>query len=105
MMAEILVECATEKKLITFSDLANRVGIGRRQVGLIAGIISQKCRDLDLPLISVLIVYKSTNRTGDGFIKIFFPKEYENGTGNKIVEEEMKKVYAQQDWNKLLNSY
>lgn len=101
-LAVILINCALEGKTIALSELGKPVGVGRRQVGNQIGPISHKCRELGLPLLSVLAVYKTTGKTGTGFIDEFYPSEKNKGRDDEICRREMDKVYAQRDWSKLV---
>lgn len=100
-LSSILINCALEGKTIALSNLGKLVGIGRRQVGNEIGPISCKCRELGLPLLSVLVVYKQTGKTGSGFIDEFYSSEKNKGRDDEICQCEMQKVYAQKDWSKL----
>lgn len=71
-IAAILIECAKEGKLITFGEIEARTGINRHRVGIEAGVVSKKCIELGLPKLSVLIVYKASKITGDGYFREFY---------------------------------
>ena len=102
-MAEKLVDCAKAKKVITICELGNSAGLGRRQVGKNIGVISKKCQELGLPLLSVLAVYKTTRAIGSGFIKEFFPKITNENDKDKVLRNCIDEVYNQSDWSALLD--
>ena len=84
-------------------NLGKIIGIGRRQVGKNATVVSKKCEELGLPLLSVLVVNKSDGITGDGFIKDFFPTVTDEAEKAKILQGNIEKVYNQNNWSALLN--
>lgn len=102
-MAEELVNRARNKTTITIMNLGNMVGIGRRQVGKNVGLISEKCKELGLPMLSVLVVKKSDGITASGFLNHFFPNVTDEAEKTKILRENMEKAYNQKDWSALLN--
>lgn len=103
-IAAILIQCALHKDTIAFSEFKALTGTGKRQVGDEVGPISHKCKEFNLPLLSALVVYKETNKTGDGFIDEFYkgiiPRTEE---AYRICEENIQAVWACQDWSKLIN--
>lgn len=102
-MAEKLVECAKTHKHITYAELGAPVGVGPRQVGSQIGMISKKCRELDLPLISVLVISSSTHKPSYGFITEFFPEVIAEEEKDRIIEQTTQDVFNQKDWSSLLN--
>lgn len=100
-IAKILIGCAKKGTTITFSDLEKSVGIGKRKVGKQAGAVSKLCNELNLPLLSVLVVYKHNGMTGYGFFDEFFGDEIKSVTEKEICDREKIKVYACDNWSRL----
>lgn len=102
-IAAILVDCAKNKRTICYSALAKRVGVGVRQVGTYAGNVGIRCLQLGLPMISVLVVSKTTGKASDGYKKVFKALNYIVGKGLTL-DEIISDVYKQKDWNALLDT-
>lgn len=101
-IARILVECAKNRKTITFGELGKMVGIGRRQVGRHAGAVGKRCVELGLPALSVLVVYASDGKCGSGFHKVY---DEIGATMGWSVEEEKQRVYdlPHAEWDRLFD--
>ncbi|MDR1787160.1 MAG: hypothetical protein LBR16_01715 [Treponema sp.] len=73
---EILVKTAHAKKVITYSELGDQIGVGSpkgqhgqgRGVGHIAGEIGKKCNEQKVPCLNALCVDKNTGRCGSGLV-------------------------------------
>lgn len=100
-MAEILVGKAKSKDVATFLEIEEETGIDRRGIGTQVGRISRRCKELGLPLISVLVVSSVDQKTPNGFSKEFYPDSKEEN--DEVCRKEKEKVYAQNDWSALLD--
>lgn len=72
----------------------------------IIGSISELCYDLDLPLLSAIVVNKDTQKPGAGFYSVYDKKHNTSIKGNHFLEEKILKQTKQdiincQNWNKL----
>lgn len=101
-IAAILIECAKEGNLITFGEIEARTGINRHRVGIEAGVVSKRCLELGLPKLSVLIVYKASKITGDGYFREFYSMINDKAQQRKIFDDDCNQVFAQKDWDKLI---
>ena len=97
-IAEILVEKAIQRKVVTFKEIMQRVGIGRRYLGEYLENIGKRCIELNLPIITVLVVYSFTGHVGKGY-KIFEPDFEKNPV---LVKTNQNKVWDNKNWSKLL---
>lgn len=101
-IAAILIRCAQEGKLITFGEIEERTGINRHRVGGEAGTVSKRCLELGLPKLSVLVVYKKSKITGDGYFREFYSTITNKAQQGKIFDNDCNQVFAQKNWNKLI---
>ncbi len=111
--AEILLRkiltTAGADPLITYTEIADQTKRDRRnEVPYDVGTLSLICNELDLPMISVLVVGKQKNKiynkymAGDGFYDLWRDK-YNDSTLNdlEIFDLELKRVKECKDWWKL----
>lgn len=99
-IADILVNAAKQGKTVTFTEIMNELHISRRYIGEYLSHIGQKCRELDLPIITSIVVYKNSNIVGKGYSE-FAPDFVKNP---QIAKDEQKKVFAQDSWEELSKS-
>ena len=97
-IAKILVEKAQQHKVVTFKEIMQKVGIGRRYLGKYLENIGKKCIELDLPVITVLVVYSATGRVGKGY-KIFEPDFERNPI---LIKTNQNQVWYNKNLSKLL---
>ena len=87
---------------ITYGNVALQVSsnFSPRNLDSPLGELSELCKDLDLPLISTIVVNQTTMLPGDGYFKYFF-----SGLGKskwkKIFDEQHELVLACEDWSPL----
>lgn len=96
-IADILVEAALAHRTISFSEIMKRAGIGRRKIGEYLSHIGHKCQQLELPIITVLAVYKYNGKVGSGYTE-FEPDFAEHP---ELAEAEIQKVWANKFWGEL----
>lgn len=95
--ADVLVEAALAHRTASFTEIMTRVGTGRGQIGKYLSNIGHKCKELGLPIITVLAVYKGSNKVGEGYVE-FEPKFAEHP---ELAEQEKNKVWANKEWDAL----
>lgn len=91
---KILVECAKNKKTITYKDFSNEIKIHHRTVRYPLEYIQDYCLKNQLPPLSILVVNKTTGLPGTGF------KAWEIEDSEKGI-----KIVFDFDWTKLLNPF
>lgn len=96
-IANILVQVAKEGRTVTFTEIMQRVGMSRKNLGKYLSHIGQKCLELGLPVITVLVVYKNNGRVGIGYNE--FDSTFPDSSVN--AEAEQKKVWDNQSWKAL----
>ncbi len=103
-MAKILVDCALHRKDICYKDLGKLTGVFWRQVGRQAGAVSEKCLELGLPAISVLVVGKQSRKPGVGFIPLLKKRGYvlDKDNNDTVIQQEKEKVFLRKDWSVLI---
>ena len=87
---DILVRLARDKEAITYSDLADKIGVGKQETDDPLELILTHCMGNKIPRLTVLVVYKTgpqKGRPGGGY------------TVNKSVPEDSYAVYMH-DWTK-----
>lgn len=94
-VADVLVEAALSRRCISFTEIWERTGVGRGQIGKRLSTIGRRCKQLKLPIITVLVVYKGTNRVGKGYVE-FEPKFPEHP---ELAEAEKERVWANKEWD------
>lgn len=94
-IADILVEAALKGKTVTFTEIMEKLHIGRRYLGDYLSHIGQKCEELGLPIITVIVVYKNSGKVGSGYA------EFDPNYTKQSVEEAQKKVFSQDSWEGL----
>ncbi len=106
MVAEVLIEYAKKKQKIAYSDFKAINGIGRRQIGKALGPIGHKCKELKLPKLPAIVIYKRTGKTGDGFIGEFYSNvEPKTEKAYRICKENIEEVFSWQNWDELSKYY
>lgn len=100
-LAKVLIERAKAHRTITFGEVEALTGINRHRVSIAGMVISYKCKELNLPLLSVLIVYSDTKKIETGFAREFFEDEFYKGHNQEIIDENIQKVFACEDWSRL----
>ena len=94
-VADVLVEAALSHRCISFTEIWEHTGVGRGQIGKRLSAIGRRCQQLKLPIITVLVVYKGTNRVGKGYVEFEpnFPKHPE------LAEAEKERVWTNKEWD------
>lgn len=64
----ILTRCATNKRTISYGELAKELNLHHRAVRFILGVIQDYCLYNELPPLTILVINQSTGLPGDGFI-------------------------------------
>ena len=96
-IANMLVEAAQRKETISFTDIMESAGISRKTIGGCLSHIGTKCKELGLPVLTVLVVYKGTDIVGTGYSE--FAADFENDS--EIAKIDQEKVFAQKSWEKI----
>ena len=65
-IADMIVEAALSDRKVTFTEIMEKVGISRRKLGEYLSHIGNKCKELELPVITVIVVYKNGGKVGKG---------------------------------------
>lgn len=99
-IANMLVEAAQRKETVSFTEIMEKLHIGRRYLGDYLSHIGNKCKELGLPFLTVLVVYKGTDIVGTGYSE--FAAEFENNS--EIAKIDQEKVFAQKSWAKIYKS-
>lgn len=88
--------------VITYGEVANRLPYeyNPRNLDSPLGTLSDLCKELDLPLISTIVVNKESLIPGDGYFKYFFSGSKEP-KWLEIFVEQYKKVKECRDWSPL----
>lgn len=94
-LADILVEAALKGKTVTFTEIMEELHISRRYLGDYLSHIGQKCEELGLPIITVIVVYKNSGKVGSGYAE-FDPKYTKQS-----VKQEQSDVFSQDSWEGL----
>lgn len=97
-IADILVEAALNDKKVTFTEIMEKVGISRRKLGEYLSHIGNKCKELELPVITVIVVYKNDGKVGKGY------SEFDPNYTPQSVEDKQNKVFSQDSWYGLSQS-
>ena len=97
-----LVECAKTRSIITYGELAARIGVHHRVVRWPLGYIRDEiCIPRDLPLITSLVINGDTQLPGDSWLpegtSSLSPEEYEYE-----YKTYRDKVFAYDGWDALL---
>lgn len=96
-VSRILVAFASQGKTVTFTEIMQNAGIGRGGIGKCLSHIGTKCKELGLPAITSIVVYKGTKKVGSGYAE--FDPDFESHP--KEVEKEQKRVFGEQFWDPL----
>lgn len=94
-IADILVEAALKGKTVTFTEIMEELHISRRYLGDYLSHIGKKCKELGLPIITVIVVYKNSGKVGSGYA------EFDPNYTKRSVAKEQKKVFSQDSWEGL----
>jgi hypothetical protein len=66
---ELLKQCASEMRTVTYGELAEVTGLARRGTGKpLVWIRDEICRARGLPWLNAIVVNKATRRPGDNFL-------------------------------------
>lgn len=100
-IAEILIEKAQKSEVIYYAELAAKVGIENpRNLDKPLGVLSTKCKENGLPLISTVVINREDNLPGGGYFDIF------GGIKEKdwvmVFVKELNRVHACKNLNDLL---
>ena len=106
-IAKILIQYASNGKLITYKELTDSFGniISPRNTGGPLGVISEVCSQAGLPMLSAIVVNGSTGIPGEGFFILF--KELKGEMHLKPWDEwlqECQKIWAVKDWEPLIDT-
>ena len=97
-----LVYYAHLEKTITYGELGRRIGIYHRSLSFLLGYIRDEiCRRRGLPLLNVIVVYKSNGLPG----KSFLPEDLSHLTHEEYRRrfvELRDEVFAYSGWDSLL---
>lgn len=109
-----LLKLVTNSQLrIEYGELAQKVRRNyninlnpHTEIPYIIGSISELCFDMNLPLISAVVVNKNTQKPGAGFYDIYDKKHNTHVKGNPIQEDKILKTTKREilecnEWNKL----
>lgn len=99
-IADILVEAAKCGRTVTFKEIMQRVGVGRRKLGEYLSHIGKKCQDLGLPIVTVLVVYTGSGKVGIGYDEFDATFPYDTTKA----KEEQNKVWGTPSWEGLSNT-
>lgn len=69
-----------------------KVGISRRKLGEYLSHIGNKCKELELPVITVIVVYKNDGKVGKGY------SEFDPNYTRQSVKNMQNKVFSQDSW-------
>jgi len=95
---------------ITYKELATELSqklsrkINPRNLDYSLGIISDVCKEYNLPLLSTIVINKSTKLPGNGYFSYFFPSEKDNKRPDRY-EKELKRVLACKSWSSLYKHF
>ena len=91
-----------EDFLITYGDLAGklRYEVNPRNLDHPLGELSDLCKELELPLISTIVINKESYQPGAGYFKYFFPGTREEDWIG-IFNEQYELVKQCRDWTPL----
>lgn len=106
-IAVILIAAAGRRETITYNQLSEKLNrqIAPINLGHPIGELSYKSYDLDLPLISVLVVNQDTQIPGDGYFRLSSQlKGFSEIEAMNDFQNEALRVYECGEWAKLLNS-
>lgn len=90
----ILIECVHKGRVITYGQLAARMGVHPRVCGFFLGIIQDYCIKNSLPPLQSLVVNKKSGKPGGGYIA---------SPRNKI-DEAHREVF-EYNWNNIHNPF
>lgn len=88
-----LVSIAAERRLTTYGEIGDRVGIHHRAVRYALGPIQDHCMNLSFPPLTALVVNKSTGKQGGGYI-----------AGSKNNQKDIERVFNY-DWGSVQNVF
>lgn len=97
-IADMLVNAALSDRKVTFSEIMEKVGISRRKLGEYLSHIGNKCKELELPVITVIVVYKNDGKVGKGY------SEFDPNYTRQSVKNMQNKVFSQDSWYGLSQS-
>ncbi len=104
---QLLLMIKSKEKSITYGELGNRINppMNARGMGGCLESICILCHDLGLPLLTAMVVQKSTNLPGDGFEVMLkrFGKYDPDKTMLSLFHDEVHAIHSCGDWEKLVN--
>ena len=107
-VAKILVESINRISSFDYKELANLITPPihhRTQLPTALGNVSYLCHELGLPLLSVKVINRATNKAGIGFYNLYcdlFP-DGKNRTPDDVENEERQKIRLWDNWQPLLD--
>lgn len=105
-IATILIDVAGRRETITYNQLSEKLDrqIAPINLGHPIGDLSYISHDLDLPLISVLVVNQDTHIPGDGYFRLSSQlKDFSEIEAMNDFQNEASRVYECNEWHKLLD--
>ncbi len=107
-IANILRDCAVQKKVICYSKLQNELKISRKDIGQYLEQISLITNEQYGIFLSALVVHKNTLHSslpmpGPGFFDMYYRITKNTNTSKKDIIKEQRRQIFNQDWNNLEN--
>jgi putative restriction endonuclease len=88
----ILVECAKNRKIITYGELAAKMGLHPRVCRFFLGPIQDHCLEHNLPLLQVLGVHTKTRLPGVGFRGALLDRDHIAAAQEKVFEADWERI-------------
>lgn len=108
IVTELLKELNKDRfnACITYDDLSCRLNrrVGPRQLAGFLGDISTWCKQIDAPMLSVLVINKHENKPGHGFFLLYsdlYGRKGKKEDEDLIFIQELKKVQQYNHWDDL----
>lgn len=103
-IANVLMDCAEKKKTVCYSDLCDRLGLSRRNIGEEIEKVSLLTYERYEIFISVLVVLKETQDNNpmpsSGFYPMYSRKCGKPSNFDEVIKTQQEKAFAQ-DWSDL----
>ena len=103
-LAEKMIEVSCASETIFYSQLSKHIDgyITERNLGIPLDEINDICHELNLPMISSVVIKIDTGIPGSGYFELY-KRLYGNLlNADKEWRNELQKVYAVKDWTPLL---
>ncbi len=106
-IAEVLMDCASKNKVISYGDLCKKVGFSNpRKMGAVLDPLTKFTHDLYDIFISVLVVLSETEddelpMPGDGFFAMYNEKKPKNILSKEEIVKAQRLLAFNQDWSGL----